>query len=156
MRRFGLLPMALLVSFAVSAPHAAEPENIVWRFAEKHEYGDLEPSEFCYVCIHEGVLLMHWITPGDVETIDVYAVSGKDGNGFMARKKLTYVSGKRKRYVITNDQEITGGHGVIHYVIAKDELSIQDWITLKKEEADIRNAFPDAILEKHFNYKPSY
>lgn len=148
----------LLVSLDVSAPHAAEPVNTVWCFAEKYKYGDLEPSEFFYVCIHEsheGVLLMHWKRRENEDTIDVYAVSGKDGNGFMERKKLTYAPGKRKRYVTRMPRKSPAGTGSSITLSPKRNWPYC-WTTLKKEEADIHNAFPDAILENHFNYKPAY
>ncbi|MCR4667486.1 MAG: hypothetical protein K5657_09400 [Desulfovibrio sp.] len=147
-----LLMLSFMLASTFSPTFAADPENVVWRFAEKHEYGDLEPSDFCYICIHNDTLLMHWISPGELETITVYTITQKNGKRIEARKTLTYTPDAKdeKTFLPTSDKELTEGHTTISFTISGNTLAIDNWISLKKEEADIRRAFPEIILKKHF------
>ena len=140
--------------------------SVIWRFAGKHEYGDLEPSDFCYVAIKDNILLMHWKSLGDIETIGIYSINKKDANEFCATKTITYVAddSKENSYVITKDKvEIENGMKICGK-ISNNKLEIKqltkennketsfDWVTLDKEEAFLQYAFPKQILEKHFNW----
>ena len=150
MRKILILFMAMALFFMdIVISHA--DDSVIWRFAEKHEAGDLEPSDICYVNIHKDLLVMHWKTASDPESVEVYKINKKGKNSFCASKINSYVPSENDptTFVITHDEYITGNRRNICYKITKNKLVIHDWITLKKEKALIDAAFPQNIIQKY-------
>ena len=152
MRKILILFMAMALFFMdIVISHA--DDSVIWRFAEKHEAGALEASDVCYVSINKDLLLMHWKTAGDPESIYVYKINKKGKDSFCASKINSYVPSENDpaTFVITHDADITGNRRNICYKITKNKLIIKDWVTLKKEKGSIYYAFPENIVQKYFN-----
>ena len=138
-------------------------KKIIWRHASKHEPGDLEPSDFCYISIKDNTLLMHWKTAGDPETVDVYSINQNDGSFFCATKAKTYVpdDSNGNKFVITNDfmdyainicGKISGNELDLKQLkLINNKPVLDNWIILEKQEAYLQNAFPKQILKEQFN-----
>ncbi len=79
-----LFVMCFIFAVNNSISYALNAGKTLWRFAGLHERGDIEPSEFCYVTFGNKNILMHWVTPGEPETFDIYRITKEKGNKFCA------------------------------------------------------------------------
>ncbi len=148
MKFWKILLFCLLVVFISNATTAYSSgfEKNLWRFAGLHEGGDIEPSEFCYITFGNNHILMHWITPGDPESIDVFKITKKGGNKFCAKNIKSYG---------VNDYKLKENSEIYHKNICgkflNEKLMLDDWITLDKNSGNIRRAFPEELLERYIN-----
>lgn len=124
----------------------------VWRFASEHEYGDLEPSEFCYVVIKNNNLLMHWNTAVETETISIYRIDKGDDNNFCASKVVEFNTedDNWSSFSVSNDKDVFNNNKEICGRVKNKKLFIDGWITLDWKEAYISYAFPKAILDRYY------
>ncbi|MBQ7608140.1 MAG: hypothetical protein IJU76_09255 [Desulfovibrionaceae bacterium] len=117
-------------------------DDIVWRFAEKHEGGDLEPSEFCYITVHGKTMLMHWITPADPESVEVYILTEKTEKSFSARRKAVFENDVDWKFEEFQPKQISVS-------VSGNTMRIKGGITLMRTDASVNNAFPESFVNSY-------
>ncbi|MCR5258005.1 MAG: hypothetical protein K6E40_07585 [Desulfovibrio sp.] len=129
----------------ICTSYSAGYEKTLWRFAEKHEGGDIEPSEFCYVTFGSKNVLMHWITPAEPESVDIFTITKQSGNNFCAKAIDAYEVDRENDKL----EKSTPSRDAICGSFSGGKLVIKDWITLHKIDGDLRRAFPEALLNRY-------
>ena len=153
MRKVFIFFMAMALFFINVSISKAYEEEVIWRFAEKHEYGDVEPTELAYISMDKNILLIHWKCAGDPESIEIYKINKKNKNSTCATKIRSYMmDDDNQRFVINNDREAMNNRRNICVRITNKKLTL-DSLVFKKQKGLLINIFPKEILEQYFNRK---
>ncbi len=145
-----LLSIAMFFITSVNSAYSSGYEHIVWRFAERHELGDLEPSEFCYLATNGKNVLVHSFSPGDPNTIDVYRITQKGRNNFSARLVETYIIEGN-----SIEREDLGSPDIINCSISGSTLVLKSAVSqlkMRKTDAYMDRAFPSTFIRKYLKH----
>ena len=132
--KVGFLSLVCIAMCNIGTAQASNYEKVLWLSANGHEAGDNEPSDACYLTFHNDTMVMHWITMGDPESIDIYKITKKDKNSFCATPVGEYYidgavpNGLEKQE--SASKQVCGK-------FAGDRLVLKDWITLKRVKLKI-------------------
>ncbi len=144
-----LLGIVLVLAAHAGPAFAAAYENVVWRFAERHEAGDLEPSEFVYLATNGKNVLVHSASPGDPESVDVYRVTGKTAGGFSASLAETYILENGRM-----DREDLGSSPRIRCSVSGSALtykSATSQLKMRRTDARMDRAFPAILVRRYLS-----
>ena len=157
--------MALACAFLPAVPmgfaeNAVQAEagygGVVWRYAAKHEEGDLEPSEFCYVTFNDEVLLMRWNSPYDPQSIGVYAVRGKNGNVIEANIIDYYELDENHNFAragYDKDETVTVAVNGQAIMVHAKRPGFENKLQFNRTEAKVSGYFPEHFIRK---YMPAF
>lgn len=88
---------------------------------------------------------MHWITPAEPESVDIFTITKQSGNNFCAKAIDAYEVDRENDRL----EKSTPSRDAICGSFSGGKLVIKDWITLHKIDGDLRRAFPEALLNRY-------
>ncbi len=147
-----LICFVLQICFSICYASSSTYEGAVWRFAEKHEYTDTEPSEFSYITFNNHALICRDNTPYGPKSISVYKVVDFRKNHIKA-KIIAYFeeeenSGYTKASFDKNEYLDIDINGKDMTVYSKTNSSSNEY-KYKRIEFNVIEFFPDFVLNKY-------